>query len=193
MKIKAHLREKDKEIFLKYIKQGKIIFEYGCGGSTYEMNEEKNIEKIYSVESNYGWIKKILSLLPENHKVEFIFNDFEVETKPWGYPGETCSIEKKIQYSNQLSFINETIDILFIDGRFRTACCLKSYDIIKDDCIIIFDDFLCRPYYHSVLDFFEIIDRTEENSMVILKKKKIPSPNKIILKELIEKYELDPR
>ena len=30
MKIKAHLREKDKEIFLKYIKQGKIIFEYGC-------------------------------------------------------------------------------------------------------------------------------------------------------------------
>ena len=95
MKIKAHLREKDKEIFLKYIKQGKIIFEYGCGGSTYEMNEEKNIEKIYSVESNYGWIKKILSLLPENHKVEFIFNDFEVETKRWGYPSETCSIEKK--------------------------------------------------------------------------------------------------
>lgn len=191
--MKAHLREKDKEMFFKYIKQGKIIFEYGSGGSTYEMNEEKNIQKIYSVESNNGWIKKILSLLPENHKVEFIFNDFEVETKPWGYPGENCSIEKKIQYSNQLSFINETIDILFIDGRFRVACCLKSYDIIKDDCIIIFDDFLCRPYYHSVLDFFEIIDRTEENSLVILKKKKISSSNKIILKELIEKYELDPR
>ena len=41
--MKTYLREKDKEIFLKYIKQGKIIFEYGCGGSTYEMNEEKNI------------------------------------------------------------------------------------------------------------------------------------------------------
>ena len=109
--MKAHLREKDKEIFLKYIKKGKIIFEYGCGCSTYEMNEEKNIKKIYSVESDYNWIHKILSSLPENHKVEFIFNDFEVETKPWGYPSENCSIEKKIQYSNQLSFINETIDI----------------------------------------------------------------------------------
>ena len=64
--MKTYLREKDKEIFLKYIKQGKIIFEYGCGGSTYEMNEEKNIQKIYSVESDYDWINKIVSLLRES-------------------------------------------------------------------------------------------------------------------------------
>ena len=79
------------------------------------------------------------------------------------------------------------IDFVFIDGRFRAACCLKCYDIIKDDCLIAFDDFLNRPHYHIVLDYFDIVEKTEANIMVILKKKK----NVSIPQEIIEKYELD--
>ena len=33
------------------------------------------------------------------------------------------------------------IDLVFIDGRFRIACCLKCFDIISDNCYIAFDDF----------------------------------------------------
>ena len=36
----------------------------------------------------------------------------------------------------------DSIDLVFIDGRFRVACCLKCYDIINDNCLIGFDDFL---------------------------------------------------
>jgi hypothetical protein len=64
---------------------------------------------------------------------------------------------------------------------------LKCYDIIKDDCLIAFDDFLIRPKYHIVLEYFDIIEKTQDNRMVILKKKK----NVNIPKELIEKYELN--
>ena len=46
--------------------------------------------------------------------------------------------------------------------------------------------FLSRPHYHIVLEYFDIIEKTKDNRMVILKKKK----NVNIPKELIEKYEL---
>lgn len=78
------------------------------------------------------------------------------------------------------------IDLVLIYGRFRVACCLKCYDIIKDNCLIAFDDFLNRSGYHIVLEYFDIIEKTQDNIMVILKKKK----NVNIPKELIEKYEL---
>ena len=78
------------------------------------------------------------------------------------------------------------IDLVLINGRFRVACCLKCYDVIKDDCLIAFDDFLNSPHYHIVLEYFDIIEKTQDNRMVILKKKK----NVNIPKELIEKYEL---
>ena len=64
---------------------------------------------------------------------------------------------------------------------------LKCFNIIDNDCLIAFDDFLTRPYYHIILNYYEIIDKTDDNCMVILKKK-----NDIhnIPNELIEKYEL---
>jgi hypothetical protein len=63
---------------------------------------------------------------------------------------------------------------------------LKCYNIIQDKCLIAFDDFLTREYYHVVLDYFDIVEKTEDNRMVILKKKK----NKIVPEELINKYEI---
>ena len=73
-----------------------------------------------------------------------------------------------------------------IDGRFRVACCLKCFDVIGSDCVIAFDDFLDRPQYHVVLQFYEVIEKTIDKRMVILKKKALENgPSK----ELIEKYE----
>lgn len=56
-----------------------------------------------------------------------------------------------------------------------------------DNCVIAFDDFLNRTHYHVVLDYYDIIEKTQDNRMVILKKKHNINcvPN-----ELITKYEL---
>lgn len=107
-----------------------------------------------------------------------------------GDPGKNATIIQKINYSDQLRKLTkeqqDSIDLVFIDGRFRVACCLKCYDVIKDSCLIAFDDFLNRPQYHIVLEYFDIIEKTQDDRMVILKKKK----NINIPKEVIEKYEL---
>jgi len=187
--MKPHLELNDTEMFYRYLKKINIYFEYGSGGSTYQASILNNIKKIYSVESDIQWQNKLKQTI-KNPNTVYIFNEMDTQPYSWGNPGKNATNIQKINYSNQITKLSKeqqgSIDLVFIDGRFRVACCLKCYDIIKDDCLIAFDDFLNRQHYHIVLEYFDIIEQTEDNRMVILKKKK----NVNIPKELIEKYEL---
>ena len=185
------LSTNDKKLFYKYLDKINVYFEYGSGGSTYQTSIRKNIKTIYSVESDIIWQEKLKKIITKPN-VNFIYNEMETRPNDWGNPGENATNIQKINYSNHMRKLSkekqDSIDLVFIDGRFRVACCLKCYDIIKDDCVIAFDDFLNRPYYHIVLEYFNIIEKTQDNRIVILKKKK----NVNIPKEIIEKYELNP-
>jgi len=183
------LSDNDKKMFYKYLNNANVYFEYGSGGSTYQASIRNNIKTIYSVESDIMWQKK-LSRIITNSNINYIYNEMDTVPNTWGYPGKNATDIQKINYSNQITKLSkkeqDSIDLVLIDGRFRVACCLKCYDIIKDNFLIAFDDFLNRPFYQVVLEYFDIIEKTQDNKMVILKKKK----NVNIPKELIEKYEL---
>ena len=187
--MEPHLSKNDKIIFYKYLDNTNVYFEYGSGGSTYQASIRKNIKTIYSVESDITWQKKLNQTI-KNPNINYIYNEMDTKPDTWGNPGKNATNIQKINYSNQITKLSkeeqDSIDLVLIDGRFRVACCLKCYDIIKDNCLIAFDDFLNRSGYHIVLEYFDIIEKTQDNRMVILKKKK----NVNIPKELIEKYEL---
>jgi hypothetical protein len=196
--MKPHLAKNDLELFYKYLYNDnvKTYFEYGSGGSTFQALKSKNIQRIFSVESDLSWYNKLKKVVKENDEKEksiyLIYNEMNAKPNNWGNPGPKSTNKQKINYSNQLLLLGENvsknIDLLFIDGRFRVSCCLKSYNLINDDCLIIFDDFLNRPFYHIVLNYFQIIDNTTDNRMVVLKK----IPNLQIPQELIHKYQLIP-
>ena len=187
--MEPHLANDDKKLFYKYLDNTNVYFEYGSGGSTYQASIRKNIKTIYSVESDITWQNKLKQTITHPNIV-YIFNEMNTIPNTWGNPGINATNIQKINYSNHISKISkeeqDSIDLVVIDGRFSVACCLKCYDSINDDCFIAFDDFLNRPLYHIVLKYFDIIEKTQDNRMVILKKKK----NVNIPKELIEKYEL---
>ena len=190
--MEPQLSKNDKKLFYKYLDNVNVnvYFEYGSGGSTYQASIRKNIKTIYSVESDITWQKKLKQIIA-NFDISYIYNEMDTQPNTWGNPGKNATNIQKINYSNQIIKLSKeeqcSIDLVFIDGRFRVACCLKCYDMIKDNCLIAFDDFLNRPQYHIVLEYFDIIEKTKDNRMVILKKKK----NINIPKELIEKYELN--
>ena len=188
--MEPHLEKNDKEMFYRYLKNANVYFEYGSGGSTYQASILNNIKKIYSVESDIQWQNKLKQTITSLN-INYIYNEMKTPPNSWGYPGKNSTSIQKINYSNHMIKLSKeeqnSIDLVFIDGRFRCACCLKCYDIIQDNCLIAFDDFLNRPWYHIVLEYFDIIEKTQDNRMVILKKKK----NVNIPKELIEKYELN--
>jgi hypothetical protein len=186
--MEAFLSKNDKNVFYRYLDMANVYFEYGSGGSTYQASIRPNIRKIYSVESDGTWQKKLKNIIKKD--ITYIFNEMDTQPNTWGNPGKNATNIQKIDYSNHLGKLNKQdqleIDLVLIDGRFRVACCLKSFDIIKDTCLIVFDDFLNRPQYHCVLDYFDIVEKTSDNRMVILKKKQ----NVSVPPELISKYEL---
>lgn len=192
--MQPHLGRRDKQLFYQYLDKCNVYFEYGSGGSTYQAAIRNNIKKIYSVESDHEWHRKLQDNIPNKNHIKFLYNEMNTLPNTWGYPGPNSSHEQWINYSDQITKLTSSekneIDLVMIDGRFRVACCLKCFDVVDDNCIIIFDDFLNRKQYHKVLDYYDIIDKTIDNQMVVLKKKitikNIPS-------KVIKKYELEKR
>jgi hypothetical protein len=189
--MEPHLANNDKIMFYNYLDKATFYFEYGSGGSTYQASIRNNITQIYSVESDIQWQKKLKATITKPN-ITYILNDLDTIPNKWGYPGPKCTPQQMINYSHHIKYLSpeeqQKIDFILIDGRFRVACCLKCFDVINNDCLIAFDDFLDRPQYHVVLNYYDIIDKTIDYRMVILKKKNgiQNSPD-----DLIKKYELE--
>ena len=187
--MKPHFNKNDEILFYKYLDKAQNYYEFGSGGSTYQASLRQNLKSIHSVESDLLWHNKLKKMVNEDKRIEFIYVDMKTVPNTWGNPGPNSSINDWIAYSDTIcrieSAIADQIDLILIDGRFRVACALKCFDIINDNCYVIFDDFLNRPGYHIVLDYYEIIDQTSDNVMVVLKKKKCAKPSR----NIIHKYE----
>ena len=187
--MKPHLEQNDLILFYTYLDKATVYFEYGSGGSTYQASIRNNISKIYTVESDTEWQNKLKDTIQSNNIVYFL-NEMDTRPNTWGHPGPNSTPTQRIEYSNYIRQLSndekQRIDLVFIDGRFRVACCLKCFDIIKPDCFIAFDDFLNRKQYHVVLDYYTIVEKTSDNRMVILQKK--PDITSIP-EDLIKKYE----
>jgi hypothetical protein len=189
--MEAHIKENDKKIFYRYLDNATNYLEFGSGGSTFQAAVRPNIKRIVSVESDIEWINKIKEKLSPETKIDFRYIDLKPVPNTWGYPGPTSTVKDKIDYSDVITNLEDSdkLDLVLIDGRFRVACCLKCFSKINDACLIAFDDFLDRPHYHIVLDYYEIVEKTTNNSLVILRKKKgVDNP----IDEILRKYELIP-
>ncbi len=193
--MKPHFGDADIYMYYDFLNKATTYFEFGSGGSTYQALTRNNITKVYSVESDLLWYTKLNELIEKNKnlkkdKLNFFLIDLKCKPNTWGNPGINCKTEDMIRYSNSINELSteekSNIDLVLIDGRFRVACCLKCFSSIKDNCLIIFDDFLNRKQYHIVLEYFDIIKITRDKRMVILKKKKCEPPSL----DLITKYEL---
>merc|ERR1712086_1242114 len=95
------LSENDKEMFYRYLKDIKIYFEYGSGGSTYQASIINNIRKIYSVESDIQWQNKLKQIII-TPKIKYIYNEMNTHPNTWGHPGQNATNIQKINYSNHL-------------------------------------------------------------------------------------------
>lgn len=183
--MKPWFSKNDEAMFYKYLKKCNNYFEFGSGGSTFQAANSSNIVKIFSVESDRSWHDKLKSVLKDKSNIQYLYNEMDTKPNTLGNPGPSATTEQKKAYSDKIYSISDQIDLILIDGRFRVACCLKCYNEINDDCVILFDDFLHRKHYHVVLDYYKIVEKTSDNIMVVLRKKpglKIPAC-------LIKKYE----
>jgi len=191
--MEPHFNPNDTKLFYEILNKSTHYFEYGSGGSTYQAASYNNIRTIHSVESDPEWYNEVCKKIQKTKQITLMYRHLNTVSNTWGYPGKDCLIEDAKEYSRAIRSLSETetkrLDMILIDGRFRVACCLNCFDMISEDCQIVFDDFLNRPHYHEVLNYYDIVRKTEDNVMVVLKKKtNVDSPSK----KLLERFEVIP-
>jgi hypothetical protein len=177
------------ELFKRYIGSARHYLEFGSGGSTYLASLNPLIEYIASVEGLESWINKCSKLkqikrLMASNKLAFHYIDYNA--------GDDCGKpinNEKSQMFNVYSdivtkYAPRTFDTIFIDGRFRVACALKAYDFIDSKARIMFHDYMSRPEYKVIEEFFTVVDSVD--SMAVLQKR--ADINRDNLEEYIDYY-----
>jgi len=108
------------------------VFEFGSGSSTYFY--AKNAGIVVSVEHDKEWYDKIISTKPEN--AEMIYCELVTN-------GEYCRMPVKLE---------ETFDVIIVDGRDRVNCCKQAVNALSESGVIVLDDSE-RERYNEGINF----------------------------------------
>ncbi len=168
-------------LFKYYLKKCKVYFEYGIGKSTLWVlkNTKANI---ISIDTDKKWIDTI----PTNNyetRLKLIWVNLG-ELTDWGRPNSYKYKTKFGDYINGVWNYKKKADVTLIDGRFRVACFLSSLLNSKINAIIIFDDYLNRPWYHVVEEIVPIYKQYGRQGIF-----KVPKHfDKELTKELLNKF-----
>ena len=91
---------------------------------------------------------------------------------------------------------NELPDLIFVDGRFRVACCLSvilavgaTSGLTKDLRVLFHDVGTDRPYYDEVFTFFDVAESV--NTLRVMKIKSDVSAARVM--SVMLRYQLDQR
>jgi hypothetical protein len=140
------------DLFRELIKKSWVYGEYGMGQSTILAMSNAHI-KVFSVDSDRLWVKKIQSTCNEkSHNLKYV--DLGV-VRDWGYPAGYSKRQNIKTYLNYIWDMEDKPDLVLIDGRFRVASFLTSLRECKAGTKIIFDDYTARQEYHIVEEFIQ--------------------------------------
>jgi hypothetical protein len=116
------------------LKKQHTVFEFGSGNSTYFYAKYAGI--VVSVEHDKEWFDKIHGTKPEN--AELIFCELVRD-------GDYCRMPQKLE---------ETFDIIIVDGRDRVNCCKQAVKAVSETGVIVLDDSE-RDFYREGISFLK--------------------------------------
>ena len=179
MKQTPHLAEQDLKQFLSFIGSATHYLEYGSGGSTITASTCDNIETITTVETDNAFLSSVINEINRSStkaKMTPIYVDIG-PVKLWGRPVDVKKNQTFPMYAIApwRRIIEKEIpfpDLIFIDGRFRTASFLTSFAFSKPDTIILFDDYVTRPYKNTIENIIKPLECGERMAMFKVPNKK---------------------
>lgn len=142
----------DRTTIIKYLNADDIMLEWGAGGST--LYFPQFVRKYYSIEHDELWYTKIKDNIPNNTKI-FLCKPNANRTLP----------TQKYQFNDYINYIehlNTKFDKILIDGRARQWCAEKSIKFLNKNGLVFIHDWV-RKRYHSVLQWYDIVEETESN------------------------------
>jgi hypothetical protein len=140
-----------------------VILEFGAGGST--LFALKNNKRIVSVESDKKFFDYVLSHAESTYPMEnsrILLAKTGITGRygmPIGFPFSPRIVEKGLSYvlTGYSQFDSHSPDLIFVDGRWRVACCLYSLISGFGSSRLLLDDYENDRSYKSMIErYFEV-------------------------------------
>lgn len=116
------------------------MLEYGSGNSSRYFSER--VKEIYSIEDNKEWFEIVKKNNPANAHV-------------------ILAEEGMIQYTQCISTLGKTFDIIFVDGSYRNECIRYAMSYLTPSGVIVLDD--TNFNHNGKDDYQESFDFLKEN------------------------------
>lgn len=164
------------ELFKSVVAGTDNYMEFGLGGSTV-LAAELGVKRLCGIDSDENWVNGIITAIQgidnnaNTNDIDLNLKCIDIgKTGAWGRPVDKKGIKQWPDYPNSIKqFVtNQPFDVILVDGRFRVACALKSFEYLSDDGLLMIHDFE-RTEYHVVLDYYDIVEQKER--LVVLTKK----------------------
>lgn len=181
--------------FLKLLERAHRYLEFGMGGSTI-LASVHPLERIWCVESNREWVEKckrhdrVLAALQDG-RMAILHVDIG-PIKGWGFPADQTLSGRWPAYYLAVwgAIAASTLDLVFVDGRWRVECILQALLRVGNDCMLALHDFGDkRVSYAAILPFVEVVDQTR----TLLSFKRKPDIDWYALMEEIPRHARNPR
>jgi len=188
----------ERALFDRTVQRGfRRYAEFGMGGSTL-VAVRADFERIVSVDSDGAWVGAIrtheeIAPAVASGRARILHADIG-KVGAWGAPADKSLIQQWPQYISKMwaewSALEASPDLIFIDGRFRTACCLSVALLYRCSppesvapTVLIHDVHPKRPVYLRAFKYFDIVETTD--TLYVLKPKREPD-SQGLLAELLE-------
>lgn len=150
---RPYMRSRELIIFEELVMnlQPKKILEWGAGYSThYFPRILKGKFEWLSVESDGEWFSHLQELNQNpNVKIELVPGNI-VGNFGFENDGSYEEFQDYIEYPTHLA----PFDYIVIDGRARSECLKKAFDLLSDKGVVVVHD-VNREYYHEYFDLYE--------------------------------------
>ena len=192
---RPHLSADELAMMRRVLTRGyRTYLEFGTGGSTL-LALQAGFDKVISVDSDPKWValarehpELTEAIAAERAKV------MHADIGPvaaWGNPADETSRPKWPAYVerawNCCARHGYRPDLVFVDGRFRVACCLSAALAAEKADVLIHDIGPERPHYDRVFDYFDTVE--SEQSLYLLRQK--PDVDRLELLAQLLRHQFD--
>jgi len=156
-----HEREKDAEAFAFEAQKCKFYLEFGSGTTTAYVDRFTNA-KAFVVENDVRWVDHVKKQLTRSEDIKFVHVDLG-PCGGWGYPLQVDNYRSKFrEYYESVWNLENSFDLVLVDGRFRVSTFLHSLVKSKVGTTILFDDYKNRDYYHVIEEIIKPVEIYQE-------------------------------
>ena len=170
------MEESEINFIENYLDKEKDMLEFGSGGSTFYFSNK--VKNLISIEHDQYWAHQMNQKIKEKDikNVKILFAQPNMNymhgDSPWAFRHQEFK-----NYIQTPEFIRRNIgdfnfDVVLIDGRARVECAKFIYPYLSDDSIIILHDYVGRPRYDAIFQWYEEVEciRTGRSALAVKRK-----------------------